>query len=379
MRSKWSVITLLLSCLAVLTGCWNRRELSDLAIVMSIGVDKSPKKNEYQVSFQIVNPSEIATGGNVGGGRAAPVNIVTGTGSTLFEAIRRTSQKVPRQMFFAHIRLVVIGEELAKSGITELFDLFERAHEARLTSEVLIARGTTAESIISIIAPLEKIPANSTVGKLKFATKVWSENIQVQIDDLIRSLVTEGTSPAISGIRLIGNPKKGTHKSNMEQTKPFAYTQISGIGLFKDGKLIRWLDGSDARGFMWAKNEMKSTIVSVDCMDQKGGMGVEVTGSKTTVKTIIQKGKPVIRVHIREEGNIAEMKCATDLSKPEEITKVEKEWREVPRPDSQKGGGQAMRSALCGIFAANKRPRTRALRFCSAGIRSFKADGVAYR
>jgi spore germination protein KC len=316
-----------------LTGCWNRRELSDLAIVMSIGVDKAPKKNEYRVSFQIVNPSGVAAGISGGGGKAAPVNIVTGTGTTLFEAIRMTSQKVPRQMFFAHIRLLVIGETLAKEGISELFDIFERSHEARMTSDVLIARGTTAESVISVITPLEKIPANSTVGQLKFTSTVWSENIKVEIDDLIRALVSDGSNPVISGIRLIGNLQKGMSTSNIEQTKPSTINQISGIAIFKRGKLARWLDNDDARGFMWAKNKMKSTIVRVDCKDKKESLGIEVTGSETKVKTEMKKGKPVIHLHIREEGNVAEMKCAADLSKPEELKKLEKDWSDETKKE----------------------------------------------
>ncbi|MGD8191357.1 Ger(x)C family spore germination protein [Brevibacillus ginsengisoli] len=327
MRAKWLLIVLLLFNMAGLTGCWNRRELSDLAIVSAMAVDKSPKKNEYHVSFQIVNPGEVATGvSGGGGGRATPITVVSGNGTTLFEAIRRTSQKVPRQLFFAHIRLLVIGESLAKEGITELFDLFERAREARLTSEVLIARGTTANSLISVVTPMEKISANSTVGKLKFTTKVWSENIKVEIDDVIRALVGEGTEPVISGMRVLGDPKKGMSTDNVKKTQPDAIGEISGIAIFKKGKLKKWLDGDEARGYMWAANKLKSTILRLDCQDKKGGLGIEITRSQTVIKTAIQNGNPVITVSIREEGNVAEMKCATDLGKLEEIQKIEQAW-----------------------------------------------------
>ncbi|MEW9700533.1 Ger(x)C family spore germination protein [Paenibacillus sp. SI8] len=329
MKTSWLAMVLLLSCVMLMTGCWNRRELSDLSIVTAIGIDKAAEENEYRFSFQIINPREIASGpSGGGGGRNSPVSIVSGTGATLFEAIRKTSQIVPRQMFFAHIQLVVIGESLAKEGIADLFDLFERAHEARMTSDVMIARGTSAESVISMLTIFEKIPANAAVGKLKFTSAIWSENIKVGIDDVIRALTGEGVEPVISGIRINGDPQKGTETSNLSSTQPKAMIQISGIALFREGKLAAWLDGDNARGFMWAKNKMKSTVVKLDCKNKKGGLGIEVTGSKTKIDTEIRDGEPTMHVRIREEGNINEVKCATDYGKTEEVAKSERAWSE---------------------------------------------------
>ncbi|CRK81279.1 Ger(x)C family spore germination protein [Neobacillus massiliamazoniensis] len=326
--SRFIIVLMLFSIsIPLLTGCWNSRELSTLAIVSAIGIDKSPKKNEYRVSFQIINPSENTagtTGG--GGGKATAVFVTTGTGSTLFEAIRKTSRKVPRQLFFAHIRLVIIGETVAKEGISELFDLFERAREARLTSSILIARGTTAESVLSMITPLERISGYSTVDKLESTEKVWAENIKTEIDDVIRALVSDGSQPAISGVKVLGDIKQGELKANVEQAKPLAILEISGIAIFKGGKLQDWMDNGESRGFMLVKNKVKSTIVKLNCQKKKDGIAIEATGSKTKVKTTFKDGKPVIHILVREEGNVAEVKCPADLSNPKEIAKLEKEW-----------------------------------------------------
>ncbi|MCM3746180.1 hypothetical protein M3223_02295 [Paenibacillus pasadenensis] len=52
-------VTLVLLCLAILSGCWSRRELNDLLIVLGIAVDWQDGK--YLVSYQVVNPNEIST------------------------------------------------------------------------------------------------------------------------------------------------------------------------------------------------------------------------------------------------------------------------------------------------------------------------------
>ncbi|WP_255600847.1 hypothetical protein [Lysinibacillus sp. K60] len=50
---------LLLSVLLLLGGCWNKRELNELAIVTAVGVDKSDEL--FEISVQIVNPSQVAS------------------------------------------------------------------------------------------------------------------------------------------------------------------------------------------------------------------------------------------------------------------------------------------------------------------------------
>jgi spore germination protein KC len=327
MKAKWILLFILLvSIVLLLSSCWNRRELKDLSIVAAMGVDKVPKTNTFKVSFQIVNPGTVATGIVAGGGSqiATPVTVYTATGKNLFEAIRKASQKVPRQLFFAHLQLVIIGESFAKQGIKDLFDFFERSHEIRLTTMLLIARGSDAEPIVRVLTPLEKIPANGIAGSLKMTSKVWSENVRVELDDVIKPLQGEG-SPVISGVKIAGNPQAGNKSSNLGQTNVSTRMDIAGIALFKNGRLKRWLNGDEARGTLWIRNEMKSTIVDLDCKDKKDAVSIEIVRSYTKVKAIVQNGKPVFHIQIREEGNVSEVRCPLDLSKIEEIANLEKQ------------------------------------------------------
>ncbi len=327
MKAKWSILIVLFLCIVpLLTGCWNRRELKDLSFVAAMGVDIIPKTNKYKVSFQIVNPGTVATGVAGGGSQiATPVTVYTGTGENLFGAIRKTSQKVPRQLFFAHLQLLVIGESLAKQGIQDLFDFFERSHEIRLTTMVFVARGSEAESIVRVLAPFDKIPANDIAGKIKTTSKVWSENIKVEIDDVINPLISAG-EPIISGVKIIGDPEVGSKSSNLQQTNLTTRVDITGIALFKNGKLKRWLNGDEGRGALWIRNEMKSTVVDLDCKDKKDAIGIEIVRSQTKVNVKVQNRTPVFHIYIREEGSVSEVRCPMDLSKVEEITKLEKQW-----------------------------------------------------
>ncbi len=327
MKTNWVIRTvLLLGLVLLLTGCWNRIELNEMAIVMGMGIDKVEETNEYRVSFQVVNPKAVSTGTAGGGGIGTPVTVYTGTEKKLFEAVRKTSQKVPRQLFFSHMQLLIIGETVAKEGIQELFDFFERNPETRLTPKVLVTRGTEAESMLRILTPIENIPANGLSGKIEMTEKLWSENVNNEMDDVIKALVSEGREPIISGARIIGNPEEGTKKSNLEQTNPPTLVEIKGVALFKEGKLRRWLDGHKVRGILLIQDQMKSTVMAIDCKNEKEAIGIEIVRSKSDVTAKVQDGRPTIHIHIRQEGFIGEMTCPIDLTKKEEITKLEKEW-----------------------------------------------------
>ncbi len=243
----------------------------------------------------------------------------------MFSAIRNASKKVPRQLFFAHLQLVVIGEELAKHGIQDLFDFFERSKEPRLTTMVLVARGSEAKPIISTLTSLEKIPANSVAGKIKMSSILLSENFRIEIYEVLRGLVSQG-EPLINGVKLTGDPDKGMDKSNVEQTNPAAEVIIQGMAIFKNGKLKGWLDNGEARGTTWILNKMKSTIVELDCKKKKNSIGVEIIRSLTELHAEIKNGEPIIHIHVKEEGNLSEVQCPIDLSSVSVIGDLENEW-----------------------------------------------------
>lgn len=167
-------IILCILIIMLLTSCWNRRELNELAIVTGIGIDKAPDKEEYEVTFQIVNPSSTATSTGANTGQST-TTVYSTTDRTLFGAFRKTSKKTARQLFFAHTQLVVIGEAFARSGINEIFDVFERSHELRLNSTVLVSRGVDANAALKILLPIESLPAIGMVKKAKNTAKIWEK------------------------------------------------------------------------------------------------------------------------------------------------------------------------------------------------------------
>lgn len=118
MKPFLTFIILLVFITPLLSGCWNSRELNELSITSGLGIDKVDGK--YVFTTQIINPSEVAK-------ERAPKRTVVTTlaekGDTLFEAWRKMTKKSATKMYFSHVRVLIIGEDLAKEGVSKILDV----------------------------------------------------------------------------------------------------------------------------------------------------------------------------------------------------------------------------------------------------------------
>ena len=328
-RKPLFIMVMLLSIL-LLSGCWDRKELQDIDIVSAIGIDAGDDdvENRYLVTVQVINEGLIAGGAQKGGiGNASPVTIFSAQGSTVAEALRKIAPKLPQELFFPHIQLMVLGEELAKEkGIQDSFDWIERDSQFRTLFPILIVKDHTARDVLKIVTSLEPIPSAKIVGGLESTQKTWGEFASSRADKVIQQL--SGEMAHIAGVQIIGDPEKGNKLTNVQQIEPNTEIEIKGLAIFKQGKLQKWLEGDGARGVTWINNELKKTVLNLDCKTKNLGIAVDVLRSKSKITAEIKKGKPVIQIEIRAEGHISEVHCPIALEKSETIEQLEKQMEQ---------------------------------------------------
>ncbi|MDR4947504.1 Ger(x)C family spore germination protein [Neobacillus cucumis] len=326
MKHKRFVILFIIVSTVFLSGCWDRQELQDLDIVSAIGIDKggNNSENRYLVTVQVINEGQIATAGGQGGKvLAAPVTTYSSIGSTVEEAIQKIMPKSPQELFFPHVQLMVIGEELArKKGIQDLFDFIERDSQFRTLFPILVVRNNTAKTLLQITTPLEDVPSAKIVGGLESTTKIWGKYGSTRADQVIQQL-ERGETANLTGVQITGDPEKGNKFTNVQEISPKTAIEIRGLAIFKNGKLKKWLDEDAARGAIWINNELKKTVIDLSCEKVKKGIAVEVMRAKTKIRAEIKNQKPVIQITVKSEGHLSEVHCPIDLSKHTSIEKLE--------------------------------------------------------
>ncbi|PFA62873.1 spore gernimation protein KC [Bacillus sp. AFS015802] len=326
MNRNATFFLIMITMTLLLSGCWSKKELTDLAIVAALGVDKT-EDGKYLMTLQIINPGNVAGGmrGGGGGTQSPPVTIYSSTGDNLVEASRRASSKISRRLYYAHANLVVVGEDLAREeGVETIIDAIDRDHEFRITTTMVIANQSTAEDLLRALTPVDKIPANKVLKTLEFSQKKWGKSIKTSIQDVMKGLQTSDGSTVVSGFRLIGDPKHASQLENIQESEPESTLESSGIAILKKGKLVDWSYDQKARGTVWIMDEISGTVISIDWKGKKDAIAYQTDRQKTKVSGKMKDGKPHISIRTRVEGTIGEMEVPVDITDGEIMTRMEK-------------------------------------------------------
>lgn len=319
MKQKRLLICLCISMVVFVTGCWNRRELNELAIAVGLGIDKSG--DQYEVTVQVVEPSEVA---GKRGGTSSPVTLFQAKGPSILEALRKITTVSPRIIYLAHLRVLVLGESLAKAGIADTLDFLSREPEARNDFFIVVAKEAKASDTLKILTNLEKVPSVRLFSTLETSEQQWAPTTTVKLDELISVLVSQGRHPVLTGLDPLGDLAIGETRKNTETVKSPAELQYTGLAVFRKDKLIGWLSDEESKAYNYVTNQIKGTVGYVSCPDG-GNISLKVIRSKTKVKGSVNDERPQIDIEVRAEANVGEVQCHLDLTKNETITEVE-EW-----------------------------------------------------
>jgi len=305
--------------LTLLTGYWDRRELNELGVILGLGIDKS---NEgFVVSVQMVNPATAAKGSTDSG---TPVTLYKEMGATLFEAIRKMTKKAARRIYVSHLRILVLGEKLAKEeGFIPVLDFLLRGEEVRSDFLIVVAKGTQASQVLQILTPLNKLPAEKLHESLETSKNVWASTVMMSLNSLVKDTFSYGKFPVVTGVKLTGEAIQGGKNDNIESTSHYSDLEYSGLAMFKHGKLVGWLNDREIRGYSFIKDLVRHTVINVPCGNRKKVV-VEVKRSQTEISGMVSKGTPKIVVNVSMEGNVGETQCNIDFSKAASFADLEK-------------------------------------------------------
>ncbi|MGI5922100.1 MAG: Ger(x)C family spore germination protein [Syntrophomonadaceae bacterium] len=321
-RKKIIVMVLLLIPVFV-TGCWDNIDLKDRIFVVGAGLDKS-SNGKYEYTVQVVKPSAI--GARKQGSTIRVTETFTCQGVTVFDAVRNMATKGNKRLYYGQIQVIVIGEDVAREGISDALDWFARDTEPDKRSLVLIARNTTAREVLTIESDLEDIPAVEIADTLR-NRKVLPKIKDCQLNEILKSLDSMGTNAVIGIVAVPSNKEKLT-------VVDLIYT---GGAVFDKDKLAGWLTPQEITGYLFTQNKVESGIINItNPFDPQGKIAIEITRSQTKLGVRFKDGNPILNIQIKQEGNLGEQQGGGDLTSFDQVTRLEKETAQVIKRDVMK-------------------------------------------
>ena len=292
----------------LLTGCWNAREINELGFVLSIGLDKT--EDGFKVTAQMASPETFSKSqSGSGSSEKKPFLIVVSTGKTIFEAIRNMASISSRRIFWAHIKVIIISEELARSNTLEIFDFFSRNPELRLRTLIAVTPGE-AGKLIQVEPEMEKDPAiylEKIIENKSFSGKSYS----IMLKDFLEDYLDPNVGPVTSRIILDKSKEKPVLKTN-------------GAYVFDGHKVSASLNEKETRGLLWIKNKMKDSIMVVYCPEDNKPVTLEIKGAKSSCKSSLDNSIPHFIINVKVDASITEQACLTDFNDPQKLNELSK-------------------------------------------------------
>ncbi len=298
----------------VSTGCWNRRELNTLGIIGTMGIDLQHDE-KIKVTVETVDTSKVGQGRFSDKGTTSG-NYIQETGNSIFEAQRFITTKYDRKIFYPHMKCYIIGEALAKKGLTNYIDMLQRDHELRRTITIIIAKDTTAAEIMGIKGGIESTPGDY-ISKLLSLRESNGRVIAESVSDFLKAYYSKGTVPVI-GV-LSKTPKVQLTGVGKSESK----FELSGEGaaVILDGKLKGYLDGTETQALSFITNKFKAGIETFGNSSGKGFTTYEIEKSKAK-STVELKGNQInIKVKLSCTGRLQE---ETDTYNLEDLNTIKK-------------------------------------------------------
>ncbi|MEK3885448.1 Ger(x)C family spore germination protein [Paenibacillus sp. PL2-23] len=308
---KATIVILFMSF--ILTGCWSKYELTERAFVMGVALDLR-EDGRIEMLTQMYRPTSSEIGKSTATISESSVNIKTAD-DTVMEAIRDIPIHLGRLGQWSHMRVIIVGEKLARSmNLLEGLDFFYRDHEPRASVSIMISKGKAAK-LFEKSPLIEQTTAQQLLRSEVASYMNAAKTVDTSLLDLVRDMKSAHPDTAIAYV--------------YEDTRTSHMFSAAGMALIKDGRMTGVLPSSRVEGYLMLTQKYQSGAIEIRCPGRnRAEESVEVLTLDTNVKPHIQGEQIEVKVKIDAEISINELKCTKIASKEDERAfnrKVEKE------------------------------------------------------
>lgn len=349
---------LLLACLLpllALTGCWNRIELNQLGITTATGVDW--ENGEWLVTFQEIVPSAMsaAAGGSTGGNISqSPIHVFSTRAKTIREAVAVNDFEHSRWIYLAHNNVVVIGREAAKRGLSGILDAYFRNHDARQSTELVVA-DRDARQMLEQLMPPERLPGVAIASILRKETRSSSAIPAVSIFDAALMLTSETGTAMVPEIALSGEKSEQSESlDSFKNSSQSSKLKLTRVAVFRGDTLAGWLSREEGLGVSWMTGKVKNATFTVSCPpgdDESAFATYRSYKASAKVTPIRTRDGYSFRVKVKTSGELLNYGCMPDITRLGTVRAMEKQVEAKIREDVKNGWAamQRLRADLAGL------------------------------
>lgn len=270
----------------LLGGCWDRKEVNDLALVTGLAIDQRDD-DLIEVSVQIFIPQDSSQGDQSSGeatGGIGTTFVQTASGSNIADALAQLQTKFSRRIFWGHTAVYIFGEDKTKQGVKNELDYLMRDTEPRERSFIFVSKGRARE-ILEKHSVLER---NTSEVLREMALNKTS--ISSTMAHLMEMLEDESKAALLPWVDILQTPHQN------DQTKGIGY--IDGTAILYKGRLIGVANNRVSRGILWAVDKMDNAIITIRPEHSEGTLSVQLLRNRTFLEPVYTNGEWSVTIHV---------------------------------------------------------------------------------
>lgn len=295
---KWIKLGTTLCLLLSLTGCWSKVELDEVTFIFGLFVDVGNQPNSVEVT--VVSPLPIRFQENSGGGKK--YESVSKTARTIPEAVIGIQKELTRRLSFSHIKAVVIGEEYARQGISELLEWVERVPEFPIGTYVM-ATPTKAKELTKLSPVFEQSPTEVLLG---LASEDFYFKTTIK-DCLFAETASLGY---IMNYLSVKEQKPTTTKEEGDK-----WVGIQGGMLFHKGKMTGIIKEGLAEMIAWSLNKPQSLVYSIAWNNNQSAASTFFVKTKSSRSVKMTSNGPTFTIKLKSAVSVDFLKKGQNEAK----------------------------------------------------------------
>lgn len=176
------------------TGCYDYKEINDLAIISAIGVDYDNDK--YIITLELLNDQIDKDSSKI------TSYTKVGSGDTLTSAIESAADKLAKQPLFNHIKLMVLSDTIVQNKFDNIIDLFLRNTYFRENFYVISSMNTKPDMLLNNTTDENPVASNAITSLLENVSYSSNTNVLKKFDEIVEEVTTFGIDTCFSNIDL---------------------------------------------------------------------------------------------------------------------------------------------------------------------------------
>ena len=185
---------ILISFLFLLTGCYDYKEINDLAIISAIGIDY--KDDEYVITLEVLNDQNDKDSSKI------KTYTKTSSNKSLAKVLEETADLLSGQANYSHVKLMILGENIVDGRFETIVDYFMRSTYFRENFYVLSSLDTEPKKILENTTDENPIASTAIINMLESLNYSSNNSVLKTFDQIIEETLAFGKETCFSNITL---------------------------------------------------------------------------------------------------------------------------------------------------------------------------------